>query len=113
MNKQEIEKAIDVLDGNKEGFENLLKDQPDHPMRGHIEHQIDCLKLGISALEQQLADVWIPASKRLPEEVGWYLITTEDNEVDLGHWFINEGWKRGYDPKPIAWMPLPEPYKEG
>jgi len=54
---------------------------------------------------------WISVNERLPKEVGWVLVTTEEGKVELAHWFINEGWKRGNDTEIIAWQPLPEPYK--
>ena len=114
MNKQEIEKAIDVLNGNKEGFESLLKDQPDHPMRGSIEHQIDALEMAISALTQQLNNGWIPISERLPEKGEKYLVTFQGKTVDTCQ-FIN-GHFRIYREKMThlisAWQPLPDPYKE-
>ena len=39
---------------------------------------------------EKLKNPWIPVSERLPEKYGTYLVA----------------WK------PIAWMPLPEPYRE-
>ena len=55
------------------------------------------------------AQEWIPCSERLPEEAGRYLCTYSDFAtcVDFGlytdgQWII----------EPIAWMPLPQPWKE-
>jgi len=62
-------------------------------------------------LERQLTDKWIPVSEKLPDKVGWYLVTNDEYKVDLGHWFFNEGWKEGRNSKTIAWKPLPEQYK--
>ena len=54
---------------------------------------------------------WISVNERLPKEVGWVLVTTEEGKVDLAHWF-EEGWKiRKCEPQVIAWQSLPEPYK--
>lgn len=63
---------------------------------------------------------WIPCSERLPKETNDYLVTMihsyrDNDDLTLvakvfcieGHWLID---KRIY--KPIAWMPLPGPYKE-
>ena len=52
---------------------------------------------------------WIPCSERLPEERGFYLTTTKDKAVYCDYW--NED---NFDRTEmvIAWMPLPEPYKE-
>ena len=51
---------------------------------------------------------WIPCSKRLPFDAGYYLTTTTYNEVFCDYWNLNE-WNR--TEQVIAWMPLPEPYK--
>lgn len=68
-----------------------------------------CNKYEPSAQPEQR---WIPVSKRLPEEPGEYHVTNH-----LGHvvrYVFNdtasskEYWRRCA----IAWMPLPEPYKE-
>ena len=52
---------------------------------------------------------WIPCSERLPEERGFYLTTTKDKAVYCDYW--NED---NFDRTEmvIAWMPLPEPYRE-
>ena len=58
---------------------------------------------------------WIPCSERLPEDEGMYLITArvyDKKEIQYAFYqkeiglFICNGTA-------IAWMPLPEPYKEG
>lgn len=58
---------------------------------------------------------WIPCSERLPEHGGWYIVTrriTKDNDRCVGLlWYSTaHGWE--WD-NAIAWMPLPEPWKEG
>ena len=63
---------------------------------------------------------WIPVTERLPEERGIYLVSgkwaNEDSEVWLCEFvrLYNWGWCNAAD-RPVvqAWMPLPEPYKEG
>ena len=56
---------------------------------------------------------WIPCSERLPEK-NCRCLTTNTAwgafEVDFNVW-INGEWLYPNE-KPIAWMPLPEPYKE-
>ena len=52
---------------------------------------------------------WIPCSKRLPFDAGYYLTTTTYNEVFCDYWNLNE-WNR--TEQVIAWMHLPEPYSE-
>lgn len=70
---------------------------------------------------------WIPCSERLPKEEDyrecmecldgavWYY--TNRNTMGLGYYYDStKQWSTIYDMKPdgkvIAWMPLPEPYKE-
>lgn len=59
---------------------------------------------------------WIPCAERLPDSDGRYLVTCNK----WGAWNVDWNiWKM--EPKPswlweqgvTAWMPLPEPYKEG
>ena len=59
---------------------------------------------------------WIPCSERLPDKTGRYLVTCSKIgawETDWNIFFAETklGWL--YENRVIAWMPLPEPYKEG
>lgn len=79
---------------------------------------------------------WIPVSERLPEKDGEYLLWGKVIEDEENYIFIGDFdscaeafgyWQDYYDPSTlgyvggellkyasvIAWMPLPEPYKEG
>ena len=86
----------------------------------------DALQMAITALQNQ--PVWIPVSERLPEDevdvLVWFEYYRYGNYNRLfqtmgisytynGEWsgFVNgqSGWIRL---KVIAWMPLPEPYRE-
>lgn len=59
--------------------------------------------------------LWIPVTERLPEEDGRYLCTYKNDAygdgicIDFGLYEDGEWYVSGA----IAWMPLPEPYKEG
>ena len=64
--------------------------------------------------EQPTVDIpqWIPCSERLPEENGRYLVTNSAwgaMKVDWNAW-MDGAWLYP-NTKPIAWMPLPEPWK--
>ena len=69
---------------------------------------------------------WIPVSERLPEDSGEYFVTVIDEDVETYKhteiaWYahpkdydVEEGdWRElMIDEKVIAWMPLPQPYRE-
>lgn len=97
----------------------------------------DALQMAITALQNQT--VWIPVSERLPNDgdVRFYMCIVENHEEDLpmfcqyeedrgfGFWrdyydgdtlgFVDSEFQTneelGYE-KVVAWMPLPEPYRE-
>lgn len=64
------------------------------------------------------AQQWIPVSERLPEKEGYYLLTVESLIAEAGSVVISRPYNgRGgfcdvYWNNVVAWMPLPEPYKE-
>lgn len=54
---------------------------------------------------------WIPCSERLPEEDRAYLVTNSQwgyPMLGITYW-LTDGWQTKGEP--IAWMPLPEPWK--
>ena len=71
---------------------------------------------------------WIPCSEKLPE-LGEYVLATVlmfDDYRDIGiytrqwtsdhseiRWFSDDEYGQLFDCDVVAWMPLPEPYKEG
>lgn len=81
------------------------------------------------AIERLESTNWIPASERLPEEDGRYLVTFKYGikvcmvgygsckrtvlGYPIGHgWYSLEEAQYYADDSIIAWMPLPKPYKE-
>ena len=67
-------------------------------------------KLAINS--QPPADQWIPCSEP-PKEDGMYLITAKVlDKLEVQHVFYQKNLDLFIcNGKPIAWMPLPEPYK--
>lgn len=61
-------------------------------------------------LSERLQGQWIPVSERLPEENGYYLTSTLNDEVYCDYW---SGINFNRTEQIIAWQPLPEPYKKG
>ncbi|MDD6448895.1 MAG: DUF551 domain-containing protein [Lachnospiraceae bacterium] len=52
---------------------------------------------------------WIPVTERMPEEEGIYLVTTD---CGLGQSTFQNGTWGATRMNVVAWLPLPEPYKE-
>ena len=77
------------------------------------EYGIEALQMAVEILEQTR---WIPVSERLPEDEQQILISlTWDNditEVRQGNIGDIKYWKWYNHITSIAWMPLPEPYRE-
>ena len=54
---------------------------------------------------------WIPCSERLPEYGEAVLTINEDEDYEINH-IIDEDNGEWFCDGVIAWMPLPEPYRE-
>lgn len=74
-----------------------------------------CLAYDVGKLPS--AQQWIPCSKMLPMDKGVYLITDDSGVVAWVEkaWFMwcDDGSPFWEYANVTAWMPLPEPYKEG
>ncbi len=56
---------------------------------------------------------WIPVSERLPEENMWTICQNNAGAMMIGKYNIEFGWMfPAYFDGIVAWMPLPEPYRE-
>ena len=66
----------------------------------------------MDVLEKQITEGWIPVSERLPQDEQKVLVTTRSGnliDVDTSIFYHASAYWEHYV---IAWMPLPEPYKE-
>ena len=56
---------------------------------------------------------WIPVSERLPIPPTFCLVTTDGSHGDVIDiaLYMSDGWHKASEV--LAWMPLPEPYREG
>ena len=95
----------------------MLNENDDMFLAGRIIGTID---------RQPQVGGWIPVSERLPEDEYGVLVTVngkhnnttfidalEIAEYDSDEGWIIEGYLDWINPDVTAWMPLPEPYKEG
>lgn len=78
------------------------------------------LKRAIEIVEHRpLVGEWIPCSERLPEKGRKVLLQTEGSQMTVAFldkklkWYVDSGdyFCTDLSAKPIAWRPLPEPYK--
>lgn len=67
------------------------------------------------ALEKQATSDWIPCSERLPEDYKTVIFIDGDGIAHSGYYSMFglelDGEINNFDLK--AWMPFPEPYKDG
>ena len=68
--------------------------------------------MAVKALEQR----WIPVTEKLPEDDGYYFVTFQRNLLTRTEQYTSisefreDSWTEfGHV---VAWMPLPEPYRE-
>ena len=103
----------------------------------HIQSSLDvdpwAMDIAVAAMKKELKNStqperWIPCSERLPEkDTCFYLATianhglnfttTLSDDVDVVRWDYDrrkghDSWHWCTERTVIAWMPLPEPYKE-
>ena len=85
----------------------LLKERPDE-----VRFCFPCREVLNIIKNLPSAQKWIPVSERLPEKIGDYLVCDEYGNIFSN--FYHPTYKRwgARNNTIIAWMPLPEPYKE-
>jgi hypothetical protein len=105
----DIEKLIEYI---KDHSNNYLGSKATLKEIEIFEYMYDLL---IGTLEKQLNGGWISASERLPKEDEEVLVTTIGNQVCWAFRYLDE-WNTCLstfeNEYVLAWMPLPEPYKE-
>jgi hypothetical protein len=107
------EQAIKILVGNRNFYERIVRPY-DHEM-------VEALNMAIKALEERPTDRWIPVSERLPEIATRCIVQLSNGYVTIGEYYSIEKWtiietalQYVYPKETVtAWMPLPQPYKEG
>ena len=93
---------------NQQAIDRLVK----HLEWGWSEETVDAIGMGIHALKETQ---WIPCSERLPEDNTDVIVCFYSGTVtEMRYWGngIFQGIYEYSTKVVIAWMPLPEPYKE-
>ena len=113
-NSKELEKDFGESDcisraDVKRAIEDALQsDNCDYDLRDFLDDLVD-----IPSVTPQ-EPRWIPVSERMPEEQGLYLVTIKSGDkyyIDTD--LYNTLYKKGFrTPNVVAWMPLPQPYRE-
>lgn len=67
-----------------------------------VERILDCVP-------SAQPDRWIPVAERLPEKTGKYLVTVKNGNVYATAYCAMD---KKFNCAAVAWMELPEPYKE-
>ena len=87
---------------------------------GTLDDDISCILEEVKSVGARGTNVpgkWIPCSERLPEVDGMYTTTLSGELVGTEEPFVGQSYfEDGYWEEDgdcvIAWMPLPEPYRE-
>ena len=94
---------------NQQAIDRLVK----HLEWGWSEETAEAIKMGIHALEE---NKWIPCSEKMPEDNTDVIVCFYSGTVtEMRYWGngIFQGIYKHTTKVIVAWMPLPEPYKEG
>jgi hypothetical protein len=78
------------------------------------------LEIAIKCIENQIKYKWILCDEKLPDKGMTVLLQTAGNQMTVAfldkksEWYVDSGdyFCTNLCAKPIAWMPLPEAYKE-
>lgn len=93
----------------------LLEDLDGAIEDNHGRDYDEAFRMAIKSLSAE--PKWIPVSEKLPKTGDSVLVTYSDGEVAIIWSARPEAWVRYIESNnliyPIAWMPLPTPYKGG
>ena len=127
--KEAFEKILERLEAKKQYFQKFYeadgKTEEDECINKATQLAFDDAKNIVQEVAEEYKDGWIPCSERLPEDNGVYFVTLDDDImprcIDVRN-FRNGVFEQRFivsplqgkcpEEKVVAWMPLPEPYKE-
>lgn len=108
----ELEKILDEMQEVKE----IMLSPQNIDCFGEPRRENDCLACVVNKcmeiVKKHMNDGWIPVEERLPDGNENVLVTTDMGEIASG--YVTHGkWITNQEPDyPIAWRPLPEPYRQ-
>jgi len=103
---EENQAIVDSCDYYGENMAKCEECAKEHRQLATWLKELKRLKEQISSSDEP--NKWIPISKEVPEENGYYLTTTMFNQVYCDYW---NGVAFDRSETVIAWMPKPAPYK--
>lgn len=122
VNKADNKVYSKISDGEPFGYHSADRPTKTVKLTYDIEKELDEESYEIGYTHGQMADrpsgEWIPCSERLPSEKDGRVLVTKRDEVMIaiysefsGRWYLGDMCAVGGE-NPIAWMPLPMPYRE-
>lgn len=100
---QELEKILEEIDETIDRYKE----------NANMEAVDICygIKIAKKIIRKHMNDGWISVDERLPDNNKDVLVTTDVGLITFGY-FSHGKWITDQDPDcPIAWQPLPEPYR--
>ena len=95
---------------NSEVIEVLEKEE-NYMLSHGGEWQAKALRIAIEKIKQEPR--WIPVTERLPIDSGRYLVNYSSGYVAMAYFYrLIPMWNSTTIERIVAWMPIPEPYKE-
>ena len=103
---QELEKILEEIDQEKKDVALLTKHTTAYALA-----QIRIAERIEEIIRKHMKDGWIPVEDCLPDNNEDVLVTTDVGLITFG--YVSHGkWITDQEPDyPIAWRPLPEPYR--